>query len=92
MAFLPVFLGFPGGSVGKESAHSAGDRGSIPGLGRSSGRGPGNPLQYILPGESPWIEECHGLQSVGLQRVNSRSKRLLISWLQSLSADKNKIL
>ena len=37
---------FPGGSDGKESACSAGDLGSIPGLGRSPGEGHGNPLQY----------------------------------------------
>ena len=43
---LPVFLGFPGGSAGKESACSAGDLGSIPGLGRSPGGGKGYPLQY----------------------------------------------
>ena len=36
----------PGGSDGKASACSAGDPGSIPGLGRSSGEGNGNPLQY----------------------------------------------
>ena len=36
----------PGGSDGKESACSAGDPGSIPGLGRSPGEGHGNPLQY----------------------------------------------
>ena len=35
----PVFLGFPCGSAGKESACSAGDLGSIPGLGRSPGDG-----------------------------------------------------
>ena len=39
-------LGFPGGSDGKASAYNAGDPGSIPGLGRSSGEGNGNPLQY----------------------------------------------
>ena len=33
-------------SVGKESAHNAGDLGSIPGLGRSPGEGKGHPLQY----------------------------------------------
>ena len=38
--------GFPGGSEGKESAYSAGDLCSIPGLGRSPGEGNGNPLQY----------------------------------------------
>ena len=39
-------LGFPGSSDGKETACSAGDLGSIPGVGRSPGEGNGNPLQY----------------------------------------------
>ena len=39
-------MGFPGGSVGKESACNAEDLGSIPGLGRSPGEGKGYPLQY----------------------------------------------
>ena len=41
-----VFLGFPCGSAGKESASSVGDLGSIPGLGGSPGEGKGSPLQY----------------------------------------------
>ena len=36
----------PGGSDGKESPSNAGDLGSIPGSGRSSREGNGNPLQY----------------------------------------------
>ena len=36
----------PNSSVSKESAYSAGDLGSIPGLRRSPGEGNGNPLQY----------------------------------------------
>ena len=57
-------LSFPGGSDGKESTCNAGDLGLIPGLGRSSGEGYGNPLQYSclenphgqrsLAGYSPW--------------------------------------
>ena len=39
-------MGFPGGSEVKVSACNAGDLGSIPGSGRSSGEGNGNPLQY----------------------------------------------
>ena len=35
----PVFLGFSGGSAGKESSCNAGDPGSIPGLGISPGEG-----------------------------------------------------
>ena len=47
-----------------ESACSVGDPGSIPGLGRSSGKGNGKPTPAVLPGEfhgqkslvsySPW--------------------------------------
>ena len=40
---LQEFMGFPGGSDGKESACNAGDLGLIPGLGRSEG-GHGNLL------------------------------------------------
>ena len=36
------------GSDSKESAHSAGDPGSIPGLGRSPGEGNGYPLEYMI--------------------------------------------
>ena len=38
--------GFLGGSVGEESTCSAGDLGSVPGLGRSSGEGNSYPLQH----------------------------------------------
>ena len=39
-----IYLGFPGGSGGKESVCSAGDPGSIPGSGRSPEEGNGYPL------------------------------------------------
>ena len=39
-------MGFPGGSEIKVSAWNVGDLGSIPGSGRSTGEGNGNPLQY----------------------------------------------
>ena len=42
----PIFLGFPAGSDGKESACNAGDPSSVPGSGRSPGDGNSNPLQY----------------------------------------------
>ena len=42
----PEFLGFPGGSAGKEIICNAGDLGSTPGSGRSPGEGKGYPLQY----------------------------------------------
>ena len=43
---IPVFLGFPFGSAGKESACNMGGLDSSPGLGRSPGEGKGYPLQY----------------------------------------------
>ena len=39
-------MGFPGSSAGKEPACNAGDPGSFPGSGRSTGEGIGYPLQY----------------------------------------------
>ena len=46
LAIIGLFRGFPDSSVGKESTCNAGDPGSIPGSGRSSGEGIGYPLQY----------------------------------------------
>ena len=50
--YLPLkgVLGFPGGSVGRESACSAGDSGSITGWEDPLGEGNGNPLQYSCLG------------------------------------------
>ena len=55
--------GLPGGSVVKNPAANAGDVDSIPGLGRSSGEGNGNPFQYSCL-ENPvdrgaWQVEAH---------------------------------
>ena len=61
----PGGLGFPGSPDGKESAYDAGDLGSIPGLGRSSGEGYGNPLQYSclenLMDRGAWKAPVHGV-------------------------------
>ena len=64
-------MDFPGSSADKDSTSSAGDPGSIPGLGRSPGEGVGYPLQYSWaslvtqavmnlpamwrPGFNPWV-------------------------------------
>ena len=60
-----VAQGFPGGSDGKESAYSAGDLGSIPGSGRSTGGGNGNPLHYFCLENSmnrgAWWATVHGI-------------------------------
>ena len=62
------FMGFPGGSDGKVSAYNVGDLGSIPGSGRYSVEGNGNPLQYPCL-ESPtdrgaWWATVHGVSRV----------------------------
>ena len=62
-------MGFPGGSVCKESACSAEDAGSIPGSGRSPGERYGDPLQYSCLG-NPMDRETgratvHGVARVG---------------------------
>ena len=51
-------LGFPCGLVGKESTCKVGDLGSIPGLGRSSRGGHGNPLKIL------YLEKPHGQRSL----------------------------
>ena len=62
----PAFLAFPGGSVGKESACSAGDLGAIPGFGKiplEEGMAT-HPsiLSWRIPGtEEPWRAEVHGV-------------------------------
>ena len=60
---IPVFLGFPGGSVGKESTCNVGDLGSIPGLGRSPGEGKGYLLQYsgvhAVTMSRTWLNDFH---------------------------------
>ena len=51
--------GFPGGSDSKELICNVGNLGSIHGLGRSTGGGHGNPLQYSC------LENPHGPRSLG---------------------------
>ena len=60
-----LIRGFLGGSDGKESACNAGDLSSTLGLGRSTGEGNGNPLQYSWPENSmdrrAWRTTVHGV-------------------------------
>ena len=62
-------MDFPGGSMVKNLPANAGDTGSIPGSGRSPGRGRGNPVQYSCL-ENPmdreaWWSTIHGVTRVG---------------------------
>ena len=61
-------MGFPGGSVGKESACNVGDLGLIPGSERSPGEGNRNLVQYSCLGNSmnrDWQAIVHGVTRVG---------------------------
>ena len=62
-------MGFAGDSVVKNLPANAEDTGSIPGLGRSSGEGNGNPLQYSCLENSmdrgTWWARVHGVKRVG---------------------------
>ena len=64
-----ISMGFACSSVSKESACSAGDRGSILGLGRCPGEGNGAPLQYPCLGNlmdrGAWWAAVMGSQSMG---------------------------
>ena len=60
-----TMMGFPCGSVGKESTSNVGDLGLILGLRRFSGEGNGNMLQYSCLGNSMdrgvWEATVHGV-------------------------------
>ena len=66
MDLSATFWGFLGGSVVKSLP--AGDIGLIPGLGRSSGEGNGNPVQYSCLGNpkdrGDWQATVHGVSRV----------------------------
>ena len=58
-------MGFPGSSAVKNSPANAGDAGLIPGTGRSSREGNGNPLQYSClrdpTDREAWGTAVHGV-------------------------------
>ena len=62
-------MGLPDGSISKESACSVGDPGSIPRLGKSSGKATGNPLYYSCLGNpmdrGAWQATVPGVIRVG---------------------------
>ena len=70
-------MGFPGGSVVKNSPANAGDPGSIPMLGRSFGEGNSYPLQYSCLGNpmdgGAWQATVHRLAKnlTQLKRLNN---------------------
>ena len=70
-----IHIGFPSGSVNKESACNARDSGSIPGPGRCPGEGEWCPTPEFLPGE------FHGQRSLERASIHGipKSGTLLLS-------------
>ena len=70
-------------SFAKESACSAGDLSLIPELGRSSGEGNGNPLQYScledLMDRGVWQATVHGVTRVGHDIVTKERERMMLN-------------
>ena len=66
--YIYMYLGFPLGSVVKESPYNEGDFGSIPGFGRYAHRDMTR-FSSILAWRISWTEEPSRLQSIGSQRV-----------------------
>ena len=83
---------FPGSSAGKESACNAGDLGSVPELGRSSGRGHGNLLLYSCMGNPHGQRSLVGYSpqnhkdSDTTERLTPRAQRAVRSPLGSCTA------
>ena len=76
----PVFLGFSGGSGGKESAYNEGDLGLIPELERYPREGKGYPLQYSGLGNSM---DCivHGVTKSQTQISDFHFSHCFPEWL-----------
>ena len=66
-----LITNLPCSSNGKESACSAGDQGSIPGLARSSGEGNNNPLQYSCL-ENPMDRRARRATVCGVTKSQTR--------------------
>ena len=69
--------GFPGSSAGEESAWNAEDASLTPGLGRSSGEGHDNPLQYAC------LENPHGERSLAGCSPQGHKESDTTGWLSA---------
>ena len=83
-------LDFSHSSVGKESACNAGDPGSIPGLGRSTGEGIGYTLQYSWASlvsqlvKNPFAMQETGVHFLGWEDTLEKGKAThssILAWI-----------
>ena len=86
---------FSGGSVVKNLPASAGDASSILGLGRSPGKGNGNPLQYSCLGKpmdrGAWWATVHGVtkELIGTKQLNNNNNTAMQITLEMLKQISN---
>ena len=80
------YKGFPGGSVVKNQPVSVGDTGSIPGSGRSPGKGHGNPLKYSCL-ENPMDRGvwCTTVQRVAESDTAEATEHACICYISNIS-------
>ena len=81
-------MDFPDGSDGKESACNVEDLGLIPGLGKSPGRGHGNPLQYSCL-QNPHGQKSPATKHTALLFQPSHLWTALSSWKEQLKRSLN---
>ena len=75
-------LYFPGGSAVKNPPAIAGDKGSIPGSGRSPGEGNGNPLQYSClgsPMDRAWRATLHRVSRKSRTRLSDENNKATLT-------------
>ena len=73
-----IFVGFPSGSDGKESARHAGDPGSLPGFGEDPLEKGWQPIAVFFPGEFHGQRSLAGCSTKGRQELDM-TERLTLS-------------
>ena len=80
--YICIHIGFPDGSLSKDSACSTedkGDMGSVPGSGRSPGEGNGTPLQYMDTGA--WRTKVHSISESKMTEAAEYTCKLIYIYI-----------
>ena len=81
---IPVFLGFPGGSVGKESACSGRRSGFDPWVGKITSSRKWQPTPVFLPGEFHGQRSLAGNSPWGCKELDTTKRLILSLYLKSM--------